>query len=126
MKTKFIVLGLLLAISSLHAQEKGQFVLVASDGVALREGRYRQGDEQTEDDKFGFHNYLDLNYLLSEVKIVRIADENSGFDALTLFLRRRDVKVHFVGVDIDELHTKAEVGMSERTTASHGGIKALA
>jgi hypothetical protein len=55
---------------------------------------------------------LDLNYLLSEVEIVRIADENSGFDALTLFLRRRDVIVHFVGVDIDELHTKADIGFT--------------
>ena len=60
------------------------------------------------------------------MKIVCIADENSRFDALTLFLRRRDVIVHFVGVDIDELHTKAYIGMSERTTTSHSGIKAFA
>ncbi len=35
MKTKFIVLGLLLAISSLHAQEKGQFVLQAEANAGV-------------------------------------------------------------------------------------------
>ena len=62
------------------------------------------------------------------MEIVRIADENSRLDVLTLVCERlsSNVPPHFVGVDIDELHTKAEVGMSERTTASHGGIKALA
>ena len=35
MKTKFIVLGLLLAISSLHAQEKGQFVLQAEANAGI-------------------------------------------------------------------------------------------
>ena len=35
MKTKFIVLGLLLAISRLHAQEKGQFVLQAEANAGV-------------------------------------------------------------------------------------------
>ena len=35
MKTKFIVLGLLLAISSLHAQEKGQFVVQAEANAGI-------------------------------------------------------------------------------------------
>ena len=38
-----------------------------------------------EDDEFGFYNYLDLNHLLFKMEIVRIADENSGFDVSPVF-----------------------------------------
>ena len=59
------------------------------------------------------------------MEIVRITDENSRFYVLALVTERLscNVPAHFVGVDIDKLHTKADIGMSERTTASHGGIK---
>jgi hypothetical protein len=62
------------------------------------------------------------------MEIVRITDENSGFNVLALVTERisRNVPAHFVSVDIDKLHTKADIGMSERAATSHGGIKALA
>lgn len=40
-----------------------ELVLVASDGVALGKGRHRKGNEQTENDEFGFHNDLNFNSL---------------------------------------------------------------
>lgn len=48
------------------------------------------------------------------MKIVRIADENSGFNVLALVAERLSCNVppHFVGVDIDKLHTKADIGFT--------------
>jgi hypothetical protein len=57
---------------------------------------------------------LDLNYLLSEMEIVRITDENSRFNVLALVTERLscNVPAHFVGVDIDKLHIKADIGFT--------------
>ena len=62
------------------------------------------------------------------MEIICIADENSGFNVLALVTERLscNVPAHFVGVDVDKLHTKADIGMSERAATSHGGIKAFA
>ena len=48
------------------------------------------------------------------MEIVRIADENSRLDVLTLVCERlsSNVPPHFVGVDIDKLHTKADIGFT--------------
>ena len=105
-----------------HAVAEAELVLVAPDGVALREGGHRKGDEQAEDDKFGFHNYLDLNSLLSEMEIIRIMQKQCRLQTVIVGCMTI-TKIYCPIFHIDELSTNAKVGVTNGIANDELGVK---